>query len=143
MDGRGRQNWTAAARVATLLVAFGCGARAQVEGAGEGGDGAGALEGEAGAGDARGNGGARSTPLPPDPGGDNLDLRGTTLPACQPGFSPASGGMRECAYMFRGQCYEEKLEACACACVGSAVSRCISGGFLDPDEPQTVSCIAG
>jgi hypothetical protein len=44
--------------------------------------------------------------------------------------------------MYQELCYEGSLQACACACTGPRENRCIIGGFLNPDEPQTVSCIA-
>jgi hypothetical protein len=126
---------------AALLAAFGCGARAMVDASDEGGDGPRAGEGGAASDNFAGTGGIRANRAPAEPVGP-IDLGGVALPACEPGFPPSSAGSRECTYMFRGQCYDERIEACACACVGLAVSNCISGGFLNLDEPQTVSCIA-
>jgi hypothetical protein len=90
------------------------------------------------AGGAGGGAPVRSDPVFPV----SIDVASTPLPACEPGFLPSGAARRECTYMFRDRCYEESLQACACACSGRQASRCIIGGFLNPDEPQTVSCIA-
>jgi hypothetical protein len=130
----------AALSVAALLL--GCGARALVDGSPDEEEfGTSAAGGRAGAGGrgagATGGVGGSSTI---DPGGP-LDPGGAALPDCEPGFSMATAGSRECAYVFRGDCFEDRAAACACACQGLADNQCIIGGFLNPDEPQSVSCI--
>jgi hypothetical protein len=131
-----------AALLSLQLGAVGCGARATASGSDEPGDGPdGAGEGGRGPVSPAGSGGRRPSPDPPESVGP-IDVGGTPLPACVPGFSPSRGGSRECTYMFSGQCYEQPLAACACACAGSASTHCIIVGFLNPDDPQTVSCIA-
>jgi hypothetical protein len=124
-----------------MLAALGCGARAEVGGAGDGGRAATPREGAAASESRDGTGGTRSRSVAPDPG-STIDLVGTTLPECRPGFPLSSAGTRECSYIFDGRCHEEALDACACACRGAA-NRCVISGFLDSDEPQLVTCIAG
>jgi hypothetical protein len=128
---------------ALVLVALliGCGARASADGSGEDGEefgtpGAGEPGGSGGRGGRSGGSGAGMIdPTAP------IDLEGIMLPECEPGFSMSAAGSRECTYLFRGDCHEDPLMACSCACRGFADSRCIIGGFLNPDEPQTVSCV--
>lgn len=100
-------------------------------------------DGPAGAGSdapgGRGGSGSGSVPLEP---GVPIDLDRVTLPPCTPGFLPGSAGDRDCTYIFRQQCFREPLAACACACSGSEANSCIIGGFLNPDEPQSVICIS-
>lgn len=130
------------AALSLVAVALGCGARALVDGSpdeGEFGTSGAGGEGGAGARSAGGrSGGGGATPIDPD---GPIDLDSDVLPACEPGFSMATAGSRECAYFHRGVCYEERLVACACACQGLADSQCVIGGFLNPAEPQTVNCI--
>jgi hypothetical protein len=141
-QGRGpRQIRAGVALIAMLGVAVGCGARAEVDGSGEDSGRAGTrADGEAGSDSRNGNGGARSAPSPSD-SRNSIDLVGMTLPACQPGSLPFGAGARECNYLFDGRCHDEALDACACACTGAA-RKCIISGFLNPDEPQSVTCIA-
>lgn len=128
-----------------VAVAFGCGARAMVDGgadddddedevvAGSSGSGA---SGEGGGGPS--GGGAQAAPIAPG----SVRIPGVALPDCEPGFSRSSAGARQCTYIFRRDCYEQPLLACACACEGLPDNNCIIGGFLNPDEPQRVSCVA-
>lgn len=126
-----------------MALLFGCGARASVGGSpGDddelgvaGGAGSGGADGRAGAG-----AGGAGPAFPRDPVG-SIDLGGITLPDCEPGTPLTSTGSRDCAYLFERQCYDEAVMACACACRGRADSRCIIGGFLNPDEPQRVRCM--
>lgn len=125
------------------LVLLGCGARAPVGGSGDDEEPGGAgLSGSGGA-DAvsapAGTGGAAT--LPSDPGGP-IDVGGVTLPECQLGEPRSVSGSRDCTYVVAGNCYADGEMACACACRGLADNRCIIGGFLNPDEPQTVRCTA-
>jgi hypothetical protein len=127
----------AACLLAALLLA--CGARAPVDASPdeeEFGTSAAAGRGGAGGGARGGAGGA--SPIDPD---GPIDLGGVQLPDCKPGFSMSAAGSRECAYLYRGDCFEDRLAACACACQGFADNQCIIGGFLNPDDPQSVSCI--
>lgn len=132
--------WVVACSLAALLL--GCGARALVDGSpdeeefGTSAAGRGGGAGGRGAGGRGGVGGGSTS----DPSGP-IDLGGVQLPDCQPGFSMAAAGSRQCAYLYRGDCYEDRLAACACACQGLADTQCIIGGFLNPDDPQSVSCI--
>jgi hypothetical protein len=126
--------------LAALLI--GCGARA-LAGApfDEEESGASGAAGGGGAGGRGGDGasGAGAAPAidptaPIDPG--------VTLPECELGFSMSAAGSRECTYLYQGNCYDDPLMACACACQSLASNRgCIIGGFLNPDDPQTVSCV--
>jgi hypothetical protein len=133
-------------RGAVLLTAllFGCGARALVDGSADeeefGTAAAGGSGGRGGGGGGRAGGGGASPVNPVGPGGA-IDLDGILLPDCEPGFSMATAGSRDCTYLFRGDCYEDQLIACGCACQGLADSRCIIGGFLNPNDPQRVSCV--
>lgn len=146
-SGRAPNQRTRPPRVAFGLawLAFcglGCGARAAdapadeenlgTAGAGAAGDRGGPARGGSGDGS-----GAAST-LDPGELGEPSEPR-FQLPACQPGFAMSGG--RECGYTFEGDCYEDEVRACACACEGLADSRCVIQGFLNPDEPQRVSCV--
>jgi len=129
--------------LAALLLAalqLGCGARASADGSPDD-DELGTSGGRDGTGgrSTAGRGGGAGAPTI-DRGGP-IDLGGVTLPDCEPGFSMTAAGSRECAYLYRGDCFDERLVACACACQGLADSQCIIGGFLNPDDPQSVSCI--
>lgn len=126
-----------------MALLLGCGARALVDASPD--------EGEIGTSGADGRGGARGSggggaggvgaATTADPAGP-IDLGGVVLPDCEPGFSMSAAGSRECTYLYRGDCYEDPLLACACACQSFADNRgCIIGGFLNPDAPQTVSCV--
>jgi len=126
-----------------VLFGFGCGARAAVDGSPDPDDEA----GSAGAAGSRGTGGSAGTGtggegqgFPVDPIGP-IDLGGITLPDCEPGEPPSSAGSRGCTFLFDGACYDDPVMACACACRGRDDSRCIIGGFLNPDEPQRVRCM--
>lgn len=125
---------------AALLL--GCGARALVDGSPDeeelGTSAAGGRGGAGGRGAAATGGAGGASTI--DPGGPS-DPGGSPLPDCVPGFSMATAGSRECAYVFRGDCFEDRAAACACACQGLADNQCIIGGFLNPDEPQSVSCV--
>jgi hypothetical protein len=133
---RGSALWLAA-------LLSGCGARALVDASpGEEEIGTSGASAEGGAGGRGGSGagglGAAPTVDPAEP----IDLGGVVLPDCEPGFSISAAGARECTYLYRDDCYEDPLSACACACQSLADNRgCIIGGFLNPDSPQTVSCI--
>jgi hypothetical protein len=140
-SGAASRCWLAAVALAGLLPA--CGARALVDGTPEDDEefdtsGAGGGRGGSG-GRGGGTGGVDAAPTI-DPGGP-IDPDGVPLPNCAPGFSMATAGSRECAYLYQGKCHEQRLAACACACEGLANAQCIIGGFLNPDEPQSVSCI--
>lgn len=129
-----------ACSLAALLL--GCGARAPVDGSPDedefGTSAAGGRDGAGGRGVGARGGVGGASPIDPD---GPIDLGGVQLPNCEPGFSMAAAGSRECAYLYRGDCYEDRLAACACACQGFADNQCIIGGFLNPDDPQSVSCI--
>lgn len=119
--------------VVTLL---GCGARALPEGGEEdpfeGGGGS-----SGGGGRSSGSqGGAAGTRNPGQV--PQFGSPATPLPACEPGFRPGTRADRECNFVYDGLCYEDENVACACArCTGQG---CQFAGFLNPDEPQTVSC---
>lgn len=99
------------------------------------------MAGEGGApSDNPGRGGRAGSGVPTVPGVP-IDVDRVTLPPCTPGFPPSSAGGRDCTYILRQQCFEEQLAACACACSDPDANSCIIGGFLNPDEPQSVICI--
>jgi hypothetical protein len=132
---------------AVLLTALllGCGARALVDASPDeeefGTAAAGGAAGRGGGGGDGGRAGGGASPVNPVGPRGAIDLDGITLPDCEPGFSMGTAGSRDCTYLFRGDCYEDQLMACACACQGLADSRCIIGGFLNPNDPQRVSCV--
>jgi hypothetical protein len=144
-DSPGRGPWKQRAFVAAAFaIVLGCGARAMVDGAEEG-DADEPGPGATGVGAAGGTGGTAGARAPS--GGEpvspfSIDVGSTPLPDCEPGFPPSAALRRECTYIYQDLCYEGSLEACACACSGPRANRCIIGGFLNPDEPQTVSCTA-
>ncbi|HTV18897.1 MAG TPA: hypothetical protein VMG12_09505 [Polyangiaceae bacterium] len=125
-----------------LLV--GCGARAPVEGSTHEGRGSesgsgGTRSGAGGSNDPGASGGSTSIPDDPAP---PIDIGDVALPECQLGPPSSSAGSSGCSYVASGNCYDDPEMACACACRGLADNRCIIGGFLNPDEPQTVRCTA-
>jgi hypothetical protein len=65
-------------------------------------------------------------------GGPEVDL-----PACKQGVKQADTD--SCVFLFKGRCYEDKLDACGCACAGKPNSTCLSG-FPQEDVPTEVSC---
>jgi hypothetical protein len=125
-------------RLSLAALLLGCGARALVDGSPDEEEFGTSGAGGRGAAGGRGGGGVGGAPTI-GPGGPIAP--GSVLPDCEPGFSMATAGSRECAYLFRGDCYEDRLAACACACQGVANNQCVIGGFLNPDDPQSVSCI--
>jgi hypothetical protein len=126
--------------LAALLI--GCGARALADAPSDEEEfGASGAAGRGGAGGRGGDGtsgvGAAPTIDPTAP----IDP-GVTLPECELGFSMSAAGSRPCTYLYQGNCYDDPLMACACACQSFAANRgCIIGGFLNTDDPQTVSCV--
>jgi hypothetical protein len=126
-----------------LFGPMGCGARAMPgasdsdeEGFGAAG-GSGAATNDPGA---PGGSGSGSGQEPTEPGVP-IDVDRVMLPPCTPGFPRSSTSARDCTYILRQQCFREQLAACACACSDPADNSCIIGGFLNPDEPQSVICI--
>jgi hypothetical protein len=133
---------SSSSRVAALVLGaalFGCGARAAVDGSPDPEDEAGRAgsAGSPGAGGAAGGGGREFPVAPVGP----IDLGGVTLPDCVPGEPQSSAGSVACTFLSDGACYDDPVMACACACRGREESRCIIGGFLNPDEPQRVRCM--
>jgi hypothetical protein len=130
-----------------LLGPMGCGARALPSGSDSDEEGFGAAgHGGAGSNDpsAPGGSGSGSGAAPgaaPSEPGVPIDVDRVTLPPCTPGFPRSSANGRECTYILRQQCFQEQLVACACACSDPDANSCITGGFLNPDEPQSVICI--
>ena len=61
------------------------------------------------------------------------------LPACKRGFLPASETGTPCNFLYDGRCYDEKLDACACACTKNSGTTCLSG-FPQPNGKVAVSC---
>jgi hypothetical protein len=121
---------------------MGCGARAMPSGSDSDEEGTGSA-GEGGASanpGGRGGSGSGSGAVPGEPGVP-LDVDRVTLPPCTPGFPRSSASGRDCTYILRQQCFQEQLAACACACSDPDDNSCIIGGFLNPDEPQSVICI--
>jgi hypothetical protein len=117
-----------------LLAGLGCGARAMLEpdpgseplaGAGAGG----LTTPEA----SGGRGGTGAPPLVPDQP-DEPDQ----VPCAEP-VPQARIPRRDCHFVDRGSCYATEQCACAGACLPG--EQCIIGGFLSPDDPQTVTCI--
>ncbi len=122
----------------TAGAGLGCGARAMVEPSADDDT---VVDGVAGAGSAgSGAGGRGGAPQVEADPGEPDDGDGMALPACEPGFVP-SDGSRDCPFLSAGRCYATLLAACACACPEGGQSSCVSGGFLNPDEPQDVTCI--
>jgi hypothetical protein len=121
---------------------MGCGARALPSGSGSDEEGFGGDTGEGGraSNGPSGRSGSGSGLVPSEPGVP-IDVDRVTLPPCTPGFSRSSAAGRDCTYILRQQCFEEQLAACACACSDPDDNSCIIGGFLNPDEPQSVICI--
>jgi hypothetical protein len=126
-----------------LFSSMGCGARALPSGSGSDEEGFGAAgQGGAGSNDpgARGGSGSGSGAAPSEPGVP-IDVDRVRLPPCTPGFPRSSANGRDCTYILRQQCFQEQLAACACACSDPDANSCITGGFLNPNEPQSVICI--
>jgi hypothetical protein len=115
-------NWL----VALVLLVLGCGGRVdQDEDAGDGDP-------------------PTSTPPDddePEPSPDEPTDAGTPLPNCEKGFDASAERDRPCNWVAKGYCYEEKLEACACACPRdpSVTSHCASG-FPVEDGRVEVYC---
>jgi hypothetical protein len=129
--------------LALSIGPVGCGARAIPSGSdsdeevfGTAGGG-GASNGPGG----RGGSGSGSGAVPGEPGVP-IDVDSVTLPPCTPGFPRSSAGGQDCTYILRQQCFQDPLAAFACACSEPDDNSCIIGGFLNPDEPQSVICIA-
>jgi hypothetical protein len=122
--GRVPKSGRAAALI--LLGGLGCGARSTVESAEDEGANGGSSS------VSRGGGGGQAAPDPVDT---------NALPECVPGFQRFDDA-RECRFLFDNRCYETSEAACACACPRGGASRCVIGGFLNPDAPQTVSCFS-
>ncbi|HVU00873.1 MAG TPA: hypothetical protein VHE30_03945 [Polyangiaceae bacterium] len=71
--------------------------------------------------------------------GSSDHLPTVDLPECKKGRSPESGAAPNCPYEYDGLCWDAKLDACGCACVGIKDSTCASG-FPDSVGTVTVSC---
>lgn len=76
-----------------------------------------------------------NTKSDPRPEGD------TELPACNLGFALSDRGERKCNWYYDGHCYEERIEACACACPRTQDSICSSGFYGGEDSATEVSCL--
>ena len=61
------------------------------------------------------------------------------LPPCVPGLErrAARAGGVDCNWLVSGRCYEDRLDACACACPRDRDSTCISGS---PGDEVDVTC---
>lgn len=67
--------------------------------------------------------------------------QGTTpLADCEPGFNPVREPERSCNWTVDGQCYEDKLAACACACPASSQDTVCSSDFPLENGRVPVSC---
>ena len=69
--------------------------------------------------------------------GSSSHLPETQLDECKKGTLRADAD--HCVYLYEGRCYDEKLDACACACKKQSGTIC-SSGFPNPDVPTEVSC---
>jgi hypothetical protein len=73
---------------------------------------------------------------PAEQGSDNS----VQLGDCMAGFDQFEEPERDCNWVVEDRCYEDKLEACACACPGgTAVSTC-SSGFPQQNGRVPVYC---
>ncbi len=100
--------------IAVGLVAFGCGGKTDDEG--QEPDSTGSPSDSSGSGAAAGDGedGAWDAAAP--------------LGKCGQGFDYSDAKGRHCNWMVAGVCYEDKLDACACACPSNvSTSSCYSG----------------
>ncbi len=75
----------------------------------------------------------------PGPNGNDPLNDPTSLGECTPGFKQSAEPGRACAWLAKGLCYDEKLEACACICP-MGMSTCSSGFDNGPDGQVRVSC---
>ena len=77
-----------------------------------------------------------------DPSEDDGPLPGAQedLGKCMTGFDRTEEPDRDCNWVVKDRCYEDKLEACACACPsGTAVTTC-SSGFPQQNGRVPVYC---
>jgi hypothetical protein len=70
-------------------------------------------------------------------GGGGSDDHEVDLPQCKLGVKQAEA--ESCKFLYEGRCYEEQLEACACACPRKTGTTCISG-LPDDEVPTDVLC---
>lgn len=59
------------------------------------------------------------------------------LPECKLGVKRSAA--ERCIYLYEGRCYDEKLDACGCACKKQRGTTC-SSGFPSEDQPTQVTC---
>src|SRR5687768_11898316 len=103
------RSWWAAA----CLLGLSCGGIAQREGDGAGG--ASPMPQPSPAPTATASAPDADAPMPGPGAGMSWD-GGTLLPECVPGFAQSDDPVRPCNWLVRGLCFEDKLEACSCAC---------------------------
>lgn len=77
------------------------------------------------------------TPSASPSGGGRGTAPQVDLPECKLGVDESEA--ESCLFLYEGRCYEEKLDACACACKRMSGTTC-SSGFPDPSRPTKVSC---
>ncbi len=76
---------------------------------------------------------------PTDPAQQGPDYS-VELGECMAGFDRDEEPDRDCNWLVEDRCYEDKLDACACACPGgTAVSTC-SSGFPEKNGRVPVYC---
>lgn len=136
MGGRTRGNWrlktsvlaiAALLQVTTLMVACGGTVRREdEEGEPEGDDPTSVPTSSPNSGGGSGSGGVSG------PGGPEVDL-----PECKLGVK--QGDAERCIFLYEGRCYEDKLDACGCACKKQRGTTC-SSGFPSEDKPTQVTC---
>jgi len=59
------------------------------------------------------------------------------LPECKLGVKRDAA--KSCVFLYEERCYEEKLDACGCACKKQSGTVC-SSGFPQKDVPTEVTC---
>jgi hypothetical protein len=119
--------WAMAAPWLCTSYGLGCGARSTVDSMEQTANASGAGGTSSGS---RGGSGGQAPVAPVDT---------SALPECELGF-PRFETDQGCQYTYESLCYDTPQAACACACPRGGESSCVIGGFLNPDEPQSVSC---
>jgi hypothetical protein len=124
------------ASLAVMLTALACGARSMLEPESESDP------------LARAGAGGSPTVAPSGGGSAGLALPPSSFPppASQEPDAPcavpvlrARTPLADCPFIEDGLCHETAQCACASAC--SPGEQCVFSGFLDPDEPQTITCV--
>jgi len=77
---------------------------------------------------------------PGDPSDSDVGPGTDVLGKCEAGFDRYEEPDRDCNWVVNGLCYEEKLDACACACPGGTAVTTCSSGFPQRNGRVPVYC---